>query len=167
MAHALDHYLLNSKKLRAEWVQLYMRSVQPTTVTLEEARAMWKPFKASDSIGNWKSAFEDDTQKAKTNLILRSIKQSHKLGPRDINVLIAAEEFDILKGLWPTEDLHSTDLNPIITEYATKNVQETLAEALALYMTGVTLPKIVVRLVEETVQHAIGNKGRDYGSKSD
>ena len=163
LSHAIDHYLLTSKNIRAKWVKLYMTSVQPTTVSLAEARAMWKPFKASESVGNWKSAFEDDTAKAKTNLILRSIKQANKLGPKDINVLMAADEFEVLKSLWPTEDLHSTDLNPIITEYATRSVQETIAESLSLYLTGKSLPKGVVSLVEETIQHAMGNKGRGYG----
>jgi hypothetical protein len=71
---------------------------------------------------------------------------------------MAAEDFDTIKGLWPTDDLHSTELNPIITEYAAKNVAETFAEALALHMTGAKLPKIVTSLVSDTLQHALGNK---------
>ena len=71
-------------------------------------------------------------------------------------VLMAAEEFDVLKPLWPREALHSTEFNPLITEYATKNVQETLAESVALYLVGTKLPKNVIRLVEDTLQHAMG-----------
>lgn len=156
IAHALDHFLLNSKELRARWVKLYMQSVKSTTVTLEEARAMWKPFTESTSVGHWKSAFEDDAEKAKTNLIVRMIKQAHGITARDINALMDAEEFDVLKPLWPREALHSTEFNPLITEYATRNVKETLAEAVALYLTDTKLPKVVVRLVEDTIQHAIG-----------
>ena len=156
LSHGIDHFLLDSKELRARWVKLYMQSVKSTTVGIDEARAMWKPFTESSCVGNWKSCFEEDSEKAKTNLIMRMIKQAHGITVRDINVLMAAEEFDVLKPLWPREALHSTEFNPLITEYATKNVQETLAESVALYLVGTKLPKNVIRLVEDTLQHAMG-----------
>jgi hypothetical protein len=156
MSHAIDNYLVDSAELRARWVRLYMHSIKPTTVPMSEARAMWKPLQASTSVGHWKSCFEEDTEKAKANLILRMIKQAHGVSVHDINALMAAEDFDTIKSIWPTSDLHSTELDPLITEYATKNVKETFAESLALHMSGSKLPKQVIRLVEDTIQHAIG-----------
>lgn len=156
VAHAIDHYLVDSKELRARWVKLFMHSIKATTVPLSEAKTMWKPFSTASSVSAWKSSYEEDTEKAKVNLILRMIKQAHGIAVTDLNALMAAEEFDVIKELWPTSDLHSTELNPLITEYATKSVKETFAEALALHITGTKLPKQVIRLVDDTIQHAIG-----------
>ena len=156
MPHAIDQFLVDSKELRARWVKLYMHSIKATTVPLSDAKTMWKPFSTATSVAAWKSSYEEDSEKAKVNLILRMIKQAHGIAVTDLNALMAAEEFDLLKELWPTSDLHSTELNPLITEYATKSVKETLAEALSLHITGTKLPKQVVRLVDDTIQHAIG-----------
>lgn len=161
MAHALDHYLIDSKELRARWVRLYIHTVKPTTLPLSEAKNMWKPLTGCTSIGEWKSCFSEDGDKAKTNLILRMIKQAHGVSVYDMNALMDADDFDTIKSLWPTTDLHSTELNPVITEYATKNVKETLAEALSMHLTGTKLPKQVIRLVDDTIQHAIG-RGKDF-----
>lgn len=161
LSHAIDHYLVDSKELRARWVRLYMHTVKPTTVPLSEARAMWKPLQASQSVSAWKGQFEEDSEKAKANLILRMIKQAHGVSVSDINALMAAEDFETIKTVWPTSDLHSTEFDPLITEYATKNVKETFAESLALHMSGVKLPKQVIRLVDDTLQHAIG-QGKNF-----
>ena len=163
LAHAVDHYLVDSKELRSRWVKLYMHTIKPTTVPLSDAKAMWKPFSVAASVSAWKSNFEEDVDRAKVNLILRMIKQAHGVSAHDLNALMATDDFGTIKELWPTSDLHSTELNPLITEYATKNVRETFAEALALHITGTKLPKQVIRLVDDTIQHAIG-QGKNLDS---
>lgn len=158
LAHAVDFYLLHaSQELKARWVRLYIRSIKPRTLDGKEVREMFKVFKNAGSVSDWKATFEAE-DKAKPNLVLRAIKQAHGVSAVDLNTLLKDADIDTLKGLWPLDDLRSTELNPVITEYATTSVKETLAEALSLFMIGKKLPKSVSSLVEDTIQYAIGQK---------
>lgn len=158
LAHAIDSYLLNSPELQARWVRLYIRSLKPRSLNLSEVRSMYGSLKNSTCISDWKKSFTDDDDKGKPNLVLRAIKQAHGVGSNEINALLKDNDLESVKALWPTEDVRSVDLAPLVSEYATKNVKETIAESLSLFMLGKTLPKSVVKLTEDTIQYAIGQK---------
>jgi hypothetical protein len=157
LSHVVDSYLINSPELKARWVRLYMRSVKPCTLELPEVRRMFSGIKKAACVSDWKKQFEED-DKGKPNLVLRAIKQAHGVSVLELNTLLQDSDLDTVKGLWPAEDVRSTDMNPIISDYACTNVKETFAEALSLHMLGKTLPKAVVKLVEDTIQYAIGQK---------
>lgn len=154
--HAIDHFFLrSSKKIMAEWVNLYSRSIAPTTVLAADGLKLGKAFLTMTSVGEWKSSLED---RSHANLITRYIKQVHGVTPQDLNVLIDAEDYTAIKALWPRCDLHSHDLKPLVSEYSTVSVKETIAEAFAFYATGKQLPKGVTSLVEKSIQYAIGQR---------
>ena len=155
-AHAIDHYCLSkSPELLARWVRLYLQSITPSVLAVEDARALFKPMKSSQSIGEWRKAVTEDQQPS-IGLVLRHIKQSHKVTPSDLTKLMLDNDFATIKSFWPTKDIHSTELAPLITEYATTNTAETVAESLSYHMTGKKIPKAVTELVEDSIQFAIG-----------
>lgn len=157
LGHAVDAYLLTSADLRAKWVNLYIQSIKPCRMTLQEVRALYSRIKSAGSLSDWKASFDEET-KQQPNLVLRAIKQAHKVLPRDMDNLIRAGDFSAIKALWPSEDLRSTDLAPIVTEYATVNTKELFAEAFSHHLLDKKLPKNVTSLVEESIQYAIGQK---------
>lgn len=157
-AHAIDHYCLSkSPELQARWVRLYLQTIKPISLTLAEARGLFKPLKGVTLISDWRKAVDEENQDG-ISLILRHIKQSHKVKPSDLNKLLADGDFDTIKSFWPTQDVHSTELAPLITEYATLNVAETISESFTYHMLGKKIPKAFSRLVEESIQFAIGQK---------
>lgn len=155
-AHAIDHYYLSkSTEIMARWVRLYLQTIKPSTLSLKDARTLYKPMKGMLSISEWRKNLTEE-QQPMVGLVLRHIKQSHKAVASDITKLLAADDHETIKAFWPTEDIHSTELAPLISEYATKNVAETIAESLAYYMLGRKLPKGIVTLCEDSIQYAIG-----------
>ena len=157
LGHAVDSYLLTSAELRARWVNLYIQSIKPCSLTLQEVRGLYSKLKGAGSLSDWKASFDDDS-KQQPGLVLRAIKQAHKVLPRDIDHLIKAGDYASIKALWPSEDLRSTELAPIVTEYATVNTRELFAEAFAYHLLDKKLPKTVTALIEESIQFAIGQK---------
>ncbi len=157
--HAFHHYFLKaSKKLESKWLNLYRASIAPTVVEAKTVKSMYKDFQAAESCAAWKKSYEELELKNCASVILRHISQSHKLTPRDLNILLDAEDYDSLKEVWPDCDLHSTELKPLITEYATTNYSETIAEAFAFHLMGKSLPKSVDKLMRESIQYALGAK---------
>lgn len=150
MAHAMDYYDLRDDELQAKWTRLYISSIKPSKIALAEARSMYKTLKTSDSLSSWKATFDEDT-KPKVNLIVKHIKQSHGIGAPELNALLKVQDFESIKSLWPNEDILSSELAPVITEYATKNLKECIAEGISLYLYGTKLPKSVTSLVEQTL----------------
>lgn len=158
LAHAVDFYLLRgASELQAEWVRMYMRSIKPLTMPLKEVRSLFGALRTSGNLTDWKASLQEE-DKRKPGLILQAIKQAHGVSAGDIKTLLHANDLDTLKGLWPSEDLRSTDLAPIVTEYATVSVKELIAESFAIHITGGKLPKAVTSLVEKSIQYAMGQK---------
>lgn len=157
-AHALDHYCISkSPVLMAKWVRLYLQTITPSVLTLADARALFKPMKGCEYVNDWRKAVPEDKQPG-IALILRHIKQSHKVSPKDLSKLMADKDFDTIKSFWPTQDICSTELAPLITEYATVSTAETIAESFSHFLLGKKIPKAASSLVEETIQFAIGTK---------
>lgn len=157
-AHAIDHYCISkSPELQAKWVRLYLQTITPSVLTLADARALFKPMKGCEYVNDWRKAVPEDKQPG-CALILRHIKQSHKVSPKDLSKLMADNDFDTIKSFWPTQDICSTELAPLITEYATSNVAETFSESLSYHMLGKKLPKAVTKLAEESIQFAMGTR---------
>lgn len=157
LSHAIDSYLLNSAEIQAHWVRLYIRTIKPTSIELSEVRKMFGSLKKCTSISDWKKGFEEE-DRGKPGLVLRAIKQAHGVRPREVDALLRGDDLESVKALWPSEDVRSSDLAPLVSEYACTNVRETIAESLSMYMLGKKLPKSVVQLAEDSIQYAIGQK---------
>jgi hypothetical protein len=55
----------------------------------------------------------------------------------------------------------------VISEYATKNFRETIAESIAFHLTGTALPKSVVKLTERTLSLAKANLAGGHTQEGD
>ncbi|MET1764976.1 hypothetical protein ABXL13_20965, partial [Yersinia enterocolitica] len=89
--------------------------------------------------------------------ILKAIKAQSKISLAELDLLFEADYGDYIRAVWPVRGVTRTDLDPLITEYATKNFKETLAEAVSWHLVGLKLPKEVVNLVEKTLSYVKSN----------
>lgn len=160
LAHELGHRIhrqwLQNSNVEARWIKLYNTSIQVTPVDPALCRDMMKKLSPEFTLKDLKNSLEDDDEKNALRLILRNIKTNHGLTPHEINLLLKAEEVDEVKEVWP-EHVDIKALAPVISEYATTNYAETIAEAIAFHLTGVSLPKSVVKLTEKTLALAKAN----------
>lgn len=160
--HALRYHGMTSMKLRSAWLKLYQRSIAPVVVSEKQTGAIWKTMldslKADGEIGFIEAlkaaASEDEETEAQVKVIVRWFKQVQHLAPKDLGVLWAAGETDHIRSLWPKAAIDSSKLEPLITEYATKNVEETIAESFAYHMLGKKLPKSAAALMEKSLSYA-------------
>lgn len=156
--HELGHhmhfaYCMDNDNLNGAWVKLFNRSIKVTPVSEKDCRLLCKAFEsAGTSVNGFKRDLDDD-QKKHFGKILSYIKTNHQLSPTEINILIASNNWAEVEACWPTQ-VTNKDLEPLVSEYATKHMRELLAESFALHYTGTTLPKSAASLLEKTVNYA-------------
>lgn len=154
LAHRIDfNYLAvshDARKLRADWVRLYKSSILPEQVDREQCKALrTKLLDQEECPSAFMSQLEED-EKKQFKMILAWFRSVYSLSPREIDALWDGDYRDDIKEIWPAR-VSKKGLDPIISEYATTNVSETIAEAISYYLTKQSLPKHVVKLVEKTL----------------
>ncbi len=170
VAHELGHLLhmvvlASCRKLNADWIRLYNQTVKPRVI--EKATLKSYADTLASSEGEFrdilKSSFEEEDGRSNIKLLLRYIKQVHSLSLSNLDDLWNnGNGRDDVIALIPRTSLLSKDIQPAVTEYATKNVEETFAESLALTFTGRKIPKAFSALLEESFSLAkIQLKNRD------
>jgi hypothetical protein len=154
VGHRLHREYLRSKKLNSDWIKMYRRSLSVTTISKGTCEQILEALMEGDDYpSSFKGQLEEDLVVA-YKLILKYISQIHGLSVHEMDVLWEAEDKDVIKDLWPTKSLSQKDLNPLVSEYATKNVRELIAESFSFYVIGKKLPKDVVKLVERSISYA-------------
>lgn len=160
LAHHLHSQFVTGRNLNAKWIDLYSTSVPARDILKADTDRLLKALlDQQDLPSGFKGQLEEKDQES-YKLILKAIKQQHKLGVKELDVLFVAEFFDQIKALWP-ETVVANDLNPLVTKYATKNYRELFAEAFAYHMSGRELPEEVRELVEESISYAKAVGGDD------
>lgn len=155
--HELGHHLhsefVTGRLLNAKWIDLYSTSVPSRDIGEDETQRILKALLDQQDLPSaFKGQLEEKDQEA-YKLILKAIKQQHKIGVKELDVLFVAEFTDQIRAMWP-EKVVANDLNPLVTEYATKNYRELFAESFAYYMSGREVPEEVRDLVEESISYA-------------
>ncbi|MDN3040720.1 hypothetical protein P2L35_13550, partial [Enterococcus faecium] len=159
--HELSHHLhfefLSGSKLEGSWVRLYNKSIKVTTVKKEDSQRLLDDLLGQESRpSDFRGQLgEDDAEAFKW--ILKAIKAQSKISLAELDLLFEADYGDDIRAVWPVRGVTRTDLDPLITEYATKNFKETLAEAVSWHLVGLKLPKEVVNLVEKTLSYVKSN----------
>ena len=154
--HRIRFAGVKSKKIRARWLRYYNRSVEHTVVTTEDAKQLLKGLaKRRDADYTFNAALkeiaeEDEENKQHLKTLSRWFKQARHLSFRDMGVLWEAQD-DSFESLWPDVDVDSSRLEPIVSEYATKNVEELFAESFAFFATGQKLPSKISELLEKSL----------------
>lgn len=155
--HVLRFNGLNRVKMRARWQKLFQQSVTPTLVTKKYLSGLWDHVKLSAdgeaSLGSVIKEFQKDEEATDAYLkaLSRWFRQVHHISPRDLQVLWEANDLDTIESLWPLGSIDTSKLSPLISDYATKNVEETFAEAFAFHMTDKKLPAHVEKLLEKSL----------------
>ncbi len=159
-AHELGHRLhrawLRSMEIESEWIKLYNTSIKITEVDQKITRRFLKNLTQDFTLSHLKGSLDDDDEKLALTAILRKIKATHGLSPKELNILLKTGEVEEVASVWPTH-IERKDLKPVITEYATVAYTETIAESFAYHVCGMTLPKSVVKLTEKTISSAKHN----------
>ena len=160
--HAVRYNLVKSLKLRARWLKLYNYSIASSTFTKAESAELLEVLRAENEADGetrfsqvLKDNFIEDDQKEQLKVLSRWMKQVHHLSFKDLALLFESGNFETLEKLWPKRDIDSSELKPLITEYACKNVEETFAETFAYHMMGKKLPVKVTQLLQDTLNSVV------------
>jgi hypothetical protein len=155
--HVLRFNGLKSVKTRARWQRLFQQSIAPIVVSRKWLDGLQAHIKdsaeAEASLGSIIKEYQKDEDETDAYLkaLSRWFKQVHHISPRDLQVLWEANDLETITSLWPTSSIDTSKLSPLITEYATKNVEETFAESFAFYMMDMKLPGHVEKLLEKSL----------------
>lgn len=155
--HVLRFHGLTRVKPRARWQRLFQQSVAPVIVSKKWLADLLAAIKAEGeserSLGSIIKEVQgdDDEAAAYVKALSRWMRQIHHAGPRDLEVLWQARDLATLESLWPSSSIDTSKLKPIISEYATKNVEECWAESFMFRMLGAKLPSHVDSLLDKSL----------------
>lgn len=157
LCHELGHllhfnYLERNTELEAKWIDAYNKSVKRLTVSKEDLQDILSILMEGEVKPSRLRAELDEEQRQKYQLILKQIRSSHKLGPRDLDVLFTSGLRETLKDIWP-KTIPNYEPQPILTDYAMVNFKELIAESFAFYLTGKEIPKALKQLVERSISY--------------
>lgn len=166
LQHELGHRLhlrfcAGATKLNANWLKAYNKSIKVVSVKKDKSQQLLDMLLDGEECpSSFKSGLDEEDALA-FKWIIRTIGQINGLSIKDLDLLFEAEMKDEIRGVWPIRNLHRKELAPIISEYATVNVKELVAESFAFYMTGRKLPEAILKLVEKTIAYAKANKDKE------
>ncbi len=153
-AHYLHHSALKSPKLNAAWIKAFNTSIKLQTVKKEVAVNLLEMLVSGEERpSDFKSGLDEEQRNA-FNWIIRTIKSDHSVSIKELDTLFEADAKDEIRSLWPQRTLHKKDLQPVVSEYATTNYHELLAESFAFYWTKRKLPANITKLVEKSLSVA-------------
>lgn len=154
VAHHLHASFMRSTKLNAAWIKLFNTSIKLNTIKKETSTKLLENLIQGE---NPPSEFKTDLDEEETNQfnwILRTIKQDHSVSVKELDILFHAEDKEEIANLWPSRTIHKKDLSPVVTEYATTNYRELIAESIAFHLTKRKLPASITKLTEKSLQYA-------------
>lgn len=163
--HVLRFNGLTRVKPRARWQRLFQHSIAPIVVPKKFLDGLLDTLIEEANNGSDTAlpkiikeyVAEDDTNIAGVKALQRWMRQIHHVSPRDIEVLWAANDADTLRSLWPKTSIDTSRLDPILTDYATKNVEELFAESFMFYALGKKIPSSIEKLLEKSLSEIKGN----------
>lgn len=156
--HHLHSEFMTSRKLNAEWVKLYNTSILVKDIDGLQCNRILEALMGQEAVPSDFRGQLDESDALAFKWILKSIRAQYKLSIKELDTLFAAEFFDDISDIWP-ESVTMSDLNPLVTEYATVSYRELFAESFAFYMTNRMLPKAVTALLEKSLSYAKSNSG--------
>jgi hypothetical protein len=157
-AHVLDFQFLNrSKVINTAWINMYCHSIGPRQVPKDQCAKLLEfclthEGKALDMYGHW-----DEETMGQFRLILKWIREIKSITHQDVFSLIESKTDNsrlTLETIWPTVNIDSKKLKPIVTDYACKNRRELFAESVSHYLLDKKLPKNISTMVERSLEKA-------------
>lgn len=156
-AHHLHSEHMTSKKLNGEWLRAYNSSILVENIKREKTNEILDNMLGQESVpSDFKGQLDEEDANA-FKWVLKAIKQQHKLSIKELDLLFEAEFFDDIRAVWPVRGVSSSDLAPIVSDYATKNVRELFADSVSFHMLEIKIPKAIAALVEKSFSYARAN----------
>lgn len=165
--HVIRFNGLSSKQLRAKWQTLFQTTIQPVVISKDDVQDMLEKLKEGCSAGEvtlptfLKTLVEESNDPDETTLqvkaVLRWMKQIHRVSIKELSVLWDTNRMKSFQSLWPKGTVDTNKLKPLVTEYATVNVEELFAECFALYCMKKKLPNSALELLETSLSLIKGN----------
>lgn len=153
-AHHLHAQYMTGAKLNAAWLKLYNTSIKPQTIKKETSQLLVQALVDGEECPSDFKTGLDEEQRNAFNWIIRQIKTDHGVSIKELDTLFEAQYKDEIEKLWPTRTLAKKELAPIVSEYATKNYHELVAESLAFHWTKKKLPANVTALIDKSLSYA-------------
>lgn len=156
--HVLRFNGVLSKKLRAKWIRLYQKTIEQVKVPAKDLSAILSDIAGEEedqvSFNKALSNAMSDRHPRFKKAILQWLKETHKIGTQELEVMWKASNVRDIGQYWPDHLIDTHDLKPKVTEYATKSVEELFAECFAFYAQKKKLPEVCVTLLEESISRA-------------
>lgn len=156
--HAVRFNGVTRNKLRNKWLRLYQKTIAPIKIEKEVLRGMIKEMATFDeneeSFRHVFKTVNEDQNPRTGKAILQWLKQTHRIGVHDLEVMWRASATKDLENYWPDHLIDTHDLKPAVSDYATKNVEELFAESFAAYCQKKKLPASIEELLETSLSTA-------------
>lgn len=159
LGHNAHFGYLKGSKLEGEWVKLYKETIKVNRITKEDSQRILDMILEQEALpSDFKGQLEEDDQEI-FKAIVKQIKTQHRISLKELDLLFEADFKDDIREIWPLRGVIRQGLEPLVSEYSLKNVNELIAESFAFYMTGMEIPKKVKTLLEKTLSY-IRTKGQ-------
>jgi hypothetical protein len=168
--HAVRFNGLTSNKMRNKWLRLYQKTIAQVKVEPKQLSAILHDLDDYDEeTESFKGAIKGATQDMSPRIekaLMQWLKETHRITGRELEIMWRSSKLKDISKFWPDHMIDTHDLKPAITEYATKNVEETFAECFAFYCQKVKIPSAFEELLEESLSRARA-EGKDTGSEEE
>lgn len=151
--HFHIHYLMKNHKLDAQWIKLYNTSIKVMNINKSVSQQLLDSLLEGDDRPSDLRGQLDEESTLAYKWILRVIQATHSLSVRELDRLFEADMKDEISNVWPLYNIRKKDLAPVVSEYATKNYRELVAESFSMHLIGKELPKNVIKLLEKSISY--------------
>jgi hypothetical protein len=150
--HIWHHYFTN--ELRTRWIRLYHHTIKIQEAGKNKLDQLHKDFIDSSSyVTQYRKYLKEggeETELELFNSIIKYILTVHKLTGRHLNILLG--EGNNLADYWPTSPMQLGKATPVVSMYATKNVDEFFAESLSFMSIGVAIPAQIANAINTSMK---------------
>lgn len=156
-AHAIDYLLIQpSQELRSAWIRTYNGTIATRVIPKTDNAFLLKSLISGghETVKAWYSGIDDAEMKENAKYALNYLRRVRGVGMHEIDTLMATGDSESIRSIWVKTDTDVRNPKPLVSEYATKNVNELVAESFAFYLTGTTLPDGITELVEKSLRYA-------------
>ena len=150
--HEIGHFYFNQldDDWQFKWVNLYANYVKVERFTSKDMKALRDNFVHSGlSFVEFRKEL-DEPEQSYFKLVQRHLQKCFKINPKQLQGLYE-ENPEVVLSKFPTSSL-KVDYETLVSEYATKNYNELFAESFAFYLEGKSLPKVISKLIVNTIR---------------
>lgn len=163
--HAVRYNGIKTNKMRNKWLRLYQKTIAQVKVEPKTLRAILHDLDDFDEEQeSFKGALNGATQDQSPRVqkaLTQWLKETHRITGKELEIMWRSSKLKDLEKFWPDHMIDTHDLKPALSEYATKNVEETFAECFAFYCQKMKIPSAFEELMEESLSRARQERDRN------